>query len=161
HVEMNRPQLGDIFDRLKPQLVLHQDGLGLEDLLSTTAAPRQRLGQWDKASADTFFAEVAHHDPIDARAATQPDDDAVIRLTSGTTARPKGVMLSYREHLSNIEPTANGFGITGDDRIYDFRSFNWASAQLLGALMPVCRGATLVMAERFSASRFFRHVREH
>src|SRR5262245_32500227 len=50
HVEMNRPQLGDIFGRLKPQLVLHQDGLGLDDLLSTTAAPRQRLGQWDKAS---------------------------------------------------------------------------------------------------------------
>src|SRR5262249_56597245 len=43
----------------------------------------------------------------------------------------------------------------------DFRSFNWASAQLLGALVPVNRGATLVMAAKFSASRFFRHVRDH
>src|SRR5262249_21691504 len=43
---------------------------------------------------------------------------------------------------------------------YDFRSFNWASAQLLGAMAPVNRGATLVMAEKFSASRFFRHVRD-
>ena len=90
-----------------------------------------------------------------------PDDDAVILFTSGTSARPKGVVLNYREHLSNIDPTADGFGITADDRVYDFRSFNWASAQLLGALVPVNRGATLVMAEKFSASRFFRHVRDH
>ena len=161
HVEMNRHQLGDIFARLKPKLVLHQDGLGLDDLLRATAAPRLRLGQWDKPDADTFFAEVACHDPSAAHAAARPDDDAVILFTSGTTARPKGVVLNYREHLSNIEPTADGFGITAHDRVYDFRSFNWASAQLLGALVPVSRGATLIMAERFSASRFFQHVRDH
>ena len=34
-------------------------------------------------------------------------------------------------------PMTEGFGITGDDRIYDFRSFNWASAQLLGVLAPL------------------------
>ena len=85
----------------------------------------------------------------------------MILFTSGTSARPKGVVLNYREHLANIEPTADGFGITADDRVYDFRSFNWASAQLLGALVPVNRGATLVMAAKFSASRFFQHVRDH
>ena len=90
-----------------------------------------------------------------------PDDDAVILFTSGTSARPKGVVLNYREHLANIDPTADGFGITADDRVYDFRSFNWASAQLLGALVPVNRGATLVMAAKFSASRFFQHIRDH
>jgi acyl-coenzyme A synthetase/AMP-(fatty) acid ligase len=85
----------------------------------------------------------------------------VILFTSGTSAHPKGVVLNYREHLGNIDPTADGFGITANDRVYDFRSFNWASAQLLGALVPVNRGATLVMAEKFSASRFFQHVRSH
>jgi len=70
-------------------------------------------------------------------------------------------VLNYREHLSNIDPTAAGFGISARDRVYDFRSFNWASAQLLGALVPVNRGATLVMAEKFSASRFFQHLRDH
>ena len=40
-------------------------------------------------------------------------------------------------------------------------SFNWASAQLLGALVPLQRGATLVMAAKFSASRFFQHIRDH
>jgi long-chain acyl-CoA synthetase len=161
HVEMNRNQLDNIFTRLKPTLVLHQEGLGLDDLLAGVSAPRMRLGGWNVPEPGTFFAEVARCVASDAQTAAGADDDAVILFTSGTSAQPKGVVLSYREHLLNIDPTAEGFGVTADDRIYDFRSFNWASAQLLGALVPVNRGATLVMAEKFSASRFFRHVREH
>jgi acyl-coenzyme A synthetase/AMP-(fatty) acid ligase len=161
HVEMNRNQLDNIFERLRPHLVLHQDGLALDDLLATVSAPRQRLGLWDAPEAGTFFDDVAHATPGDAVTAAGLDHDAVILFTSGTSARPKGVVLNYREHLGNIAPSAEGFGITARDRIYDFRSFNWASAQLLGALVPVIRGATLVMAPKFSASRFFQHVREH
>jgi acyl-coenzyme A synthetase/AMP-(fatty) acid ligase len=161
HIEMNRNQLDNIFSRLKPKLVLYQNGLGLDDLLTAVAAPKFRLGHWDTAEDESFFAEVARSTPSDIQTGAGPDDDAVILFTSGTSTRPKGVVLNYREHLSNIDPTAAGFGITADDRLYDFRSFNWASAQLLGALVPVNRGATLVMSERFSASRFFLHVREH
>jgi acyl-coenzyme A synthetase/AMP-(fatty) acid ligase len=161
HVETNRNQLDNIFARLAPSLVLHQDGLGLDDLLAGVSAPCLRLGRWDRPDDGTFFAEVARRAPSDAQTAAEADDDAVILFTSGTSARPKGVVLNYREHLLNIDPAADGFGITADDRVYDFRSFNWASAQLLGALVPVNRGATLVMAAKFSASRFFRHVRDH
>ena len=161
HVEMNRNQLDNIFARLKPALVLHQDGLGLDDLLSAVAAPCLRLGRLDGPDQGTFYAEVARHEPSDTQTSAGPDDDAVILFTSGTSARPKGVVLNYREHLGNIDPTADGFGITADDRVYDFRSFNWASAQLLGALVPVNRGATLVMTAKFSASRFFQHIRDH
>jgi acyl-coenzyme A synthetase/AMP-(fatty) acid ligase len=160
HVEMNRNQLDNIFVRLKPKLVLYQDGLQLDDILAGIAAPRLPLGRWDKPEPGSLFAELARCTPGEASMA-RPDDDAVILFTSGTSARPKGVVLNFREHLSNIDPTAEGFGITADDRVYDFRSFNWASAQLLGALVPVNRGATLVMAEKFSASRFFAHVRDH
>ena len=161
HVEMNRNQLDNIFARLKPMLVLHQDGLGLDDLLSRVAAPSMRLGRFDRPDPGTFYAEVAGHEPNHPQTSAGPDDDAVILFTSGTSARPKGVVLNYREHLDNIDPAAEGFGITADDRVYDFRSFNWASAQLLGALVPVNRGATLVMTAKFSASRFFHHIRDH
>ena len=61
----------------------------------------------------------------------------------------------------NIDPLAEGFGIAADDRLYDFRPFSWNSAQTLGALAVVNRGATLVLAEKFSATRFFQHLREH
>ena len=89
---------------------------------------------------------------------TVPDDGAVVLFTSGTSARPKGVVLSFRELLSNAGPTADGFNMTAQDRIYDFRSFNWCSAQTLSAVPPLCRGATLILGRKFSRSRFFEHI---
>jgi acyl-coenzyme A synthetase/AMP-(fatty) acid ligase len=158
HVEMNRPHLPRILAQLRPRLVIHDAGIG--DLPSN--APRLAIGRCDAPVAGSFFAGV---DP-DAVAEsflteTTARDDGVIFFTSGTSDTPKGVVLSYREQLANIMPMTEGFGITGEDRIYDFRSFNWASAQLLGVLAPLARGATLVMAKKFSATRFFDDIRTH
>jgi acyl-coenzyme A synthetase/AMP-(fatty) acid ligase len=161
HVEMNRNQLDNIFERLKPKLILYQNGLQLGDLLAATSAPRLRLGRWDTPEADTLFAKLLRCAPSEPQAPALPEDDAIILFTSGTSAKPKGVVLNFREYLLNIDPLAAGFGITAEDRLYDFRPFSWASAQLLGALAVVNRGATLILAEKFSASRFFPHLRDH
>jgi acyl-CoA synthetase (AMP-forming)/AMP-acid ligase II len=161
HVEMNRNQLPGILHRLKPKLILYQDGLRLDEALASADTPRLAIGRHDAPAADTLFDELARCAPDQPEPATSPDDDAVILFTSGTSAKPKGVVLNFREFLSNIDPAAEAFGITADDRLYDFRPFSWASAQLLGALAPVNRGATLVLAEKFSASRFFSHLRDH
>ena len=161
HVEMNRNQLGGILDRLKPKLILFQADLRLDEVLVAADAPRLAIGRHDTPGAVPLFGDVARCAPSEPPNVAKPEDDAVILFTSGTSAKPKGVVLSFREFLSNIDPLAAGFGITADDRLYDFRPFSWASAQLLGALAPVNRGATLVLAEKFSASRFFGHLREH
>jgi acyl-CoA synthetase (AMP-forming)/AMP-acid ligase II len=161
HIEMNRNQLGNIFGRLKPRLILYQDGLALDDLLSETTVPRLRIGRWDRPEPDTLLAKLSRLPPSEPQNAAQPDDDAIILFTSGTSATPKGVILNFREYLLNIDPLAAGFGITADDRLYDFRPFSWNSAQTLGALAVVNRGATLVLSEKFSASRFFQHLRDH
>jgi acyl-coenzyme A synthetase/AMP-(fatty) acid ligase len=160
HVEMNRNQLDDIFARLKPKLVLYREELRLDDLLAATDAPRLRIGHYEAPSADTLFGELTRLTPSQPSRPARGDDDAVILFTSGTSAKPKGVVLNFREYLSNIDPLAEGFGITAGDRLYDFRPFSWASAQLLGALTPVNRGATLVLGKKFSASRFFAHLRD-
>jgi acyl-CoA synthetase (AMP-forming)/AMP-acid ligase II len=161
HVEMNRNQLGGILDRLKPKLILYQDDLRLDEALASAAAPRLAIGTYDAPGAETLFGELARYAPTEPESAARPEHDAVILFTSGTSAKPKGVVLNFREFLANIDPLVEGFGITADDRLYDFRPFSWASAQLLGALAPVNRGATLVLAEKFSASRFFTHLADH
>src|SRR3954469_19857209 len=66
HVEMNRNQLDNIFERLRPKLVLFQDGLQLDDLLSDVSAPKIRLGRWGEPEGETFFAEVARCASSDA-----------------------------------------------------------------------------------------------
>ena len=161
HVEMNRNQLDNILPALQPRLVLCEAGLGLDDLLANVSAPCLPLGAWDDRHGDSFFAEVNRCDGGDATTDAAADDGAVILFTSGTSARPKGVVLSFRELLSNAGPTADGFGMTAQDRIYDFRSFNWCSAQTLSAMPPLERGATLILGRKFSRSRFFDHIRQH
>jgi long-chain acyl-CoA synthetase len=161
HVEMNRNQLGNIFERLKPRLILYQDGLALDDLIENAGVPYLRLSRFDKPEPGTLFDELARCTPSEPRHPAGPDDDAVILFTSGTSATPKGVILNYREFLLNIDPLAEGFGISAGDRLYDFRPFSWNSAQTLGGLAVLNRGATLVLAEKFSASRFFQHLRDH
>ena len=161
HVEMNRNQLGNIFERLRPRLILYQDGLALDDLIANAGIPNLRLSRWDRPEPGTLFDELARCAPGKSQTPAGPDDDAVILFTSGTSATPKGVILDYREFLSNIGPLAEGFGITADDRLYDFRPFSWNSAQTLGGLAVLNRGATLVLSEKFSASRFFQHLRDN
>ena len=161
HIEMNRNQLGGILDRLKPKLILFQADLRLDEALAAADAPRLAIGRHDTPGAVPLFGDVARCAPSEPPNVAKPEDDAVILFTSGTSAKPKGVVLSFREFLSNIDPLAAGFGITADDRLYDFRPFSWNSAQTLGALAVINAGATLVLAQKFSASRFFQHLRDH
>jgi long-chain acyl-CoA synthetase len=163
HVEMNRHHLDNILPALNPRLIVFEDGLGLDDLLATVSAPRFAIGRWDEvARNDTFYAAVNRCEPSNTALSTAGGrDDAVILFTSGTSARPKGVVLTFRELLANAGPTASAFGLTGDDRIYDFRSFNWCSAQTLSVLPPLERGASVIIAQQFSRSRFFDHIRTY
>jgi acyl-coenzyme A synthetase/AMP-(fatty) acid ligase len=159
HVEMNRNHLAQILPMLNPRLVVFDAGLGLDDILAKTSAPFLPLGSFDNDTHDGFYKSVADCEATDIKlASTRSRDDACILFTSGTSARPKGVVLTFRELLSNVEPTADGLGLTIDDRIYDFRSFNWCSAQVLSALAPLYRGASLILGRKFTRSRFFQNI---
>jgi acyl-coenzyme A synthetase/AMP-(fatty) acid ligase len=162
HVEINRSHLAQILPALNPRLALIDPGLGLDEILAKTSAPCLPLGLFNDDTDASFYKSVAGCEPTNINlTSTRPQDDACILFTSGTSARPKGVVLTFRELLANVEPTADGLGMTVDDRIYDFRSFNWCSAQVLSALAPLNRGASLVLGRKFTRSRFFQHVADH
>lgn len=164
HLEMNRAHLDALLPALAPRLVLFEDGLDLATLISRTGGEGRPLGRWAENGGAGFFADLAAPAPpppplpADGEACR---DDAVIFFTSGTSARPKGVILTYRELLPNAAATAAAFGLGPDDRIYDYRSFNWASAQMLSALGTLSAGATLLLGRKFSRSRFFADIAKH
>ena len=158
HVEMNRAYFDTILSALSPRLVIYEEGLGLESLAGQTSAPWRPLGRWEKEGGQGFFADLASCLPGKASSACGPSDDAVILFTSGTSARPKGVVLTYRELLANAAATADAFELGPDDRVYDYRSFNWASAQILSTLATLRKGATLFLRRKFSRSGFFSDI---
>lgn len=162
HVEMNEAYFGDILRALAPRLVLYERDEHRARHAGDTDCDWLALGDWKAEGGSGLYAELART-AGDAGAALPgaAGDDAVIFFTSGTSAKPKGVVLSFAELMSNAEPTMAAFGITGDDRILEYRSFNWASAQILSALGTVSVGATLILARKFSQSRFFDWIKDH
>ena len=162
HVEMNRNHLQHILPAIDPRMVLFEAGLNLDDVLAAASAPCVPLGRWDDGDIGGFYADLGRYQPGDNGVPrVREQDDAVIFFTSGTSDRPKGVVLSFRELFCNAVATADAFGMTGNDRIYDYRSFNWCSAQVLSALAPLARGATLILGRRFSRSHFFEHIKHY
>ncbi|HEY5607549.1 MAG TPA: AMP-binding protein, partial [Alphaproteobacteria bacterium] len=153
NVEMNAAHLAEIVRALQPRLVLCQDDLALDHLRGETAA------EWFGFAA--FLAALAALPdealpPVNGR-----HDHAVIFYTSGTVAKPKGVIYTHETLWCNFDAVAEMIGLRADDRILDFRSHSWISAQEMGLGGPLTRGATVIMARRFSATRYFDWVREH
>ncbi|MDE0058169.1 MAG: class I adenylate-forming enzyme family protein [Defluviicoccus sp.] len=157
-VDMNRAHLGEILRALDPALTLHEDALGLDALAASAPGEWRALGRWD--NGDGFFAELARTQGAPRTPLNAYGDVASIFYTSGTASKPKGVVCSFAELLENVEPTADAFGIGEGDRVLDFRSYNWMSAQVLSFLGPLARGATLYMARKFSQSRYFAWIRD-
>ncbi len=165
HVEMNAVYFEQILNALKPKLTLFEDSeerIDSDTLSATTPGDWLNLGSWQAdGSTAGFYGELENctSDPVEP--ISHWEDDASIYYTSGTASAPKGCIVSFRELIENTPPTAEGLGLTEEDRILEFRAFNWISAQVLSGLSPLSKGATILLARKFSQSRYFDWVRKH
>ena len=84
----------------------------------------------------------------------------MLSFTSGTSAAPKGVMHRFGNYFWIADQTIDMWKLTDADRMLEFRSLSWASSHML-CLVPALRtGATILLANRFSRSRFFGWLRD-
>jgi acyl-CoA synthetase (AMP-forming)/AMP-acid ligase II len=80
-----------------------------------------------------------------------PADVAVIIYTSGTTAAPKGVVLTHGalvRHSANVSVLQR---ITPSDRFYSISPFFWVGGLVVTLLSVMHAGATVLTQHRFSA----------
>lgn len=79
--------------------------------------------------------------------AVQPDDVANICYTSGTTADPKGIMLSHRNYTSNTEHAISVMTIPPDYRLFLFLPWDHSFAHTAGLFSFMAVGASLAALE--------------
>ena len=153
-VPVNTQAMGDnlayLLSHAEPRVIVAE-----ADLLSVIAACGAELR--DAVVAGTDVAAAAQDAPSRAMSAVaSPGADApfAIMYTSGTTGRPKGVIVSHRMLRLSGEAAAIVSAAVDGDVLYLWEPlFHIGGAQMI--VMPLIREVTLVLAERFSASRFW------
>jgi long-chain acyl-CoA synthetase len=95
---------------------------------------------------------AAHHaapavpDPLALAESLSPESLAAIVYTSGTTGRPKGVMLSHRNIMANVNAILNVMPITQDDVFLSFLPLSHTLERTVGYYLPIAAGAVVVFS---------------
>jgi long-chain acyl-CoA synthetase len=79
-------------------------------------------------------------------AAVAPDALAAIVYTSGTTGKPKGVMLTHRNVVSNVEALLKIVDVRPDDRFLSFLPLSHTFERTVGYYTPIAAGACVAYA---------------
>lgn len=112
-----------------------------------------------RGAGDVRLDELAQHGAgAPDIAGRGPDDVAAILYTSGTTGRPKGVMLSHHNLLVNSAQGAELLPLGPRDRVGLLLPLFHVNAQVVTTLIPLLVGCEVVMWDRFSASAFWQTV---
>ncbi len=98
--------------------------------------------------------------PIDTLPEVSPQDVSMLVYTSGTTGNPKGVQVTHKMYVAAGQGFAHWTQATPDDRFFTCLPYYHANVQYYSTMGALAAGATLVVVDRFSASRFWDQVRE-
>lgn len=143
-----------------------------DPLLETLAAavpvdsgPRHRFvrGGSEPPSGYGRLGELlAGNHPAPSLPEIRPEDLASILYTSGTTGLPKGVMNCHNSYpTAGYEFTQRYVRAREDDVLYTSLPLFHVNAQSLSTVGAIVSGRPVVIAPRFSASRFFDDLRAH
>lgn len=92
---------------------------------------------------------------------TEDIDPVIITFTSGTTGLPKLVINPHRAYIVSAQDLASYTEISSEDRIYSALPLYHANPQVYCVMTALVADASVIVAPRFSASRFFDDVRKY
>jgi long-chain acyl-CoA synthetase len=126
-------------------------------LIEGADAPVCPLG----ADGSPWHALLAGYSPLGRPVEVKEDDPAIIFYTSGTTGKPKGVMLSHAGMDFDTRMFAAHLRISPKDRTIVVGSMAFMLHLVLNALSSMRAGATVVLLGRFRPDDALRVIERH
>ena len=121
------------------------------------------ISEWDEKGVTdwaSFGQSLSIAEALRERPPVSPQDVSMLVYTSGTTGNPKGVMVTHLMYVSAGQGFAHWTQASSDDRFFTCLPYFHANVQYYSTMGAMAAGATLVVVDRFSASRFWDQVRE-
>jgi long-chain acyl-CoA synthetase len=89
------------------------------------------------------------------------DDVALLVYTSGTTGRPKGAMLTYRNALFKTAATVQANGMLKDERILAVMPMFHIAGMLMGLNIPIYTGCPVLLLYKFDPEAVLAAIHHH
>lgn len=110
---------------------------------------------------EAFPRLMADGHPAAPETAVDGDDVISLIYTSGTTGDPKGVMQTHRNFVLTGQAYVDWMKMADGDRIYACLPLFHINSQAYSTMAAIAARGVVVLAPRFSASRFWPEVRRH
>jgi crotonobetaine/carnitine-CoA ligase len=118
-------------------------------------------GDTPGSGASSFEAHLGTHPDTPPDVSCEADDEVGILYTSGTTSRPKGVLVTNANYIYAGETVAKAVCLATGDRHLVVMPLFHGNAQYYSTMSTLVTGASMVLSSRFSASRFFDQAIRH
>lgn len=138
-------ELRHVVEDCRPRLCISPHGSLLPDTVPTVSP--DAMAAWAARTAADETGDEEAGPPAEAGPAS-------ILYTSGTTSRPKGVLVTRANYVAVGQAVAAHLAMTAADRWLVALPLYHANAQYYCTMSALVTGASIVLAPRFSASRW-------
>ena len=136
-----------------------------EEHLETLRQCRNRIDCLEKIIPCDPYSHDPAVDSFETNVQKQPDtswdcpasetDMVAIMYTSGTTSKPKGVMVTHANYITAGQTVADAIELDENDRHFVVLPLFHGNAQYYSTMSALIRGASIALMDRFSASQYF------
>ena len=134
----NLRAIGTEFPALRAVVIVDEDGADSACAASTDGPAVGTLAQW--------LASAPRAAELPAPTPPGPEDLAALVYTSGTTGKPKGVMLTHRNVVSDVKAVLQRIVPTVDDVFLSFLPLSHTFERTGGYYLPIAAGSCVAYA---------------
>lgn len=154
---LHEPEVKNIILASEPKIILTDDDKA--EFISKDF-PNIPIYSLNKTNPEKYIYNLKANQAVTENEASQEDDLAAILFTSGTTGKPKGVMLSHKNLISDGYIAQSILTIYPTDIFYALLPIHHAYTMQAAFICPIECGAEIVFGKSMAVSRLMKELKE-